>query len=261
MELAGIKDAGFIVTGAAQGIGEGIARHLAAGGARLALIDRQADEVAAMAAELGAAGIEARGFAADVADEASVEAAIAGAADALGRIDGLVNVAGVQHLGPLIDQSVEEFDAHFNVNLRGTWLVARHVARRMTEAKTGSIVTISSNAARVPRVRQGAYCSSKAGISHLMRVFALELGPVGIRVNTVAPGATETPMIRRMMEGMGFGEAMLKGDLDNFRTGVPLGRIAQVDDVADAVAFLLSDQSRYITMHEMVVDGGASLGA
>jgi 2,3-dihydro-2,3-dihydroxybenzoate dehydrogenase len=94
-----------------------------------------------------------------------------------------------------------------------------------------------------------------------MRVFALELGPTGIRVNTVAPGATETPMIRRMMEGMGFGEAMLKGDLDNFRTGVPLGRIAQVDDVADAVAFLLSDQSRYITMHEMVVDGGATLGA
>lgn len=261
MELAGIKDAGFVVTGAAQGIGEGIARHLATGGARLALIDRQADQVAAMAAELGAAGTEAWGFAADVTDEASVEAAIAGAAGALGRIDGLVNVAGVQHLGPLIDQSAEEFDAHFNVNLRGTWLVTRHVARHMTEAKAGSIVTISSNAARVPRVRQGAYCSSKAGISHLMRVFALELGPLGIRVNTVAPGATETPMIRRMMEGMGFGEAMLKGDLDNFRTGVPLGRIAQVGDVADAVAFLLSDQSRYVTMHEMVVDGGASLGA
>ncbi len=192
MELSGIRDAGIIVTGAAQGIGEGVARHLAAGGARLALIDRQAEQIAAMA---------------------------------------------------------------------GTWLVTRHVARHMTENKSGSIVTVSSNAARVPRVRQGAYCASKAGVSHLMRVFALELGPTGIRVNTVAPGATETPMIRRMMEGMGFGEAMLKGDLDNFRTGVPLGRIAQVDDVADAVAFLLSDKSRYITMHEMVVDGGATLGA
>lgn len=256
MELAGIKDAGFIVTGAAQGIGEGIARHLAAGGARLALIDRQSGEVAAMADTLGA-----HGFTADVTDEASIEKAVAEAAYALGRIDGLVNVAGVQHLGPLIDQSAEDFDAHFNVNLRGTWLVTRHAARHMTKAGSGSIVTISSNAARVPRVRQGAYCSSKAGISHLMRVFALELGPLGIRVNTVAPGATETPMIRRMMEGMGFGDAMLKGDLDNFRTGVPLGRIAQVGDVADAVAFLLSDQSKYITMHEMVVDGGAALGA
>lgn len=256
MELSGIRDAGIIVTGAAQGIGEGVARHLAAGGAQLALIDRQAEQVAAMADALGG-----HGFAADVTDEASVEAAITGAADALGTINGLVNIAGVQHLGPLIDQSADEFDAHFNVNLRGTWLVTRHVARHMTENKSGSIVTVSSNAARVPRVRQGAYCASKAGVSHLMRVFALELGPTGIRVNTVAPGATETPMIRRMMEGMGFGEAMLKGDLDNFRTGVPLGRIAQVDDVADAVAFLLSDQSRYITMHETVVDGGATLGA
>ncbi len=256
MELSGIRDAGIIVTGAAQGIGEGVARHLAAGGARLALIDRQAEQVAALADALGG-----HGFAADVTDEASVEAAIIGAADALGTINGLVNIAGVQHLGPLIDQSADEFDAHFNVNLRGTWLVSRHVARHMTENKSGSIVTVSSNAARVPRVRQGAYCASKAGVSHLMRVFALELGPTGVRVNTVAPGATETPMIRRMMEGMGFGGAMLKGDLANFRTGVPLGRIAQVDDVADAVAFLLSNQSRYITMHEMVVDGGATLGA
>ena len=131
----------------------------------------------------------------------------------------------------------------------------------MTARKAGSIVTVSSNAARVPRVRQGAYCASKAGVSQLMRVLALELGPQGIRVNTVAPGATETPMIQRMMEGMGFGEAMLKGDLNAFRSGVPLGRIAQVQDVADAVAFLLSDQSHYITMHEMVIDGGASLGA
>ena len=256
MELAGIAGAGIVVTGAAQGIGEAIARHLAAGGARLALIDRQADEVAALAAELNAGGI-----AADVTDESSVEDAVAGAAAALGDIAGLVNVAGVQHLGPLLDQSTAEFDAHFAVNLRGTWLITRNVARHMADRKAGSIITISSNAARVPRVRQGAYCASKAGISHLMRVFALELGPVGIRVNTVAPGATETPMIRRMMEGMGFGEAMLKGDLDNFRTGVPLGRIAQVGDVADAVAFLLSDQSRYITMHELVVDGGAALGA
>ena len=118
MELSGIRDAGIIVTGAAQGIGEGVARHLAGGGARLALIDRQAEQVAAMAAELGA-----QGFAADLTDEASVGAAIDGAAEALGTIDGLVNIAGVQHLGPLIDQSAEEFDAHFNVNLRGTWLV------------------------------------------------------------------------------------------------------------------------------------------
>lgn len=256
MELTGISGGRFIVTGAAQGIGEAIARRLATGGAALALIDRQTDAVAAIAGELGATGL-----AADIADEAGIETVIAAAEGALGAIDGLVNVAGIQHLGALIDQSTEEFDAHFTVNLRGSWLVARTVARRMIERGAGSIVTVSSNAARVPRVRQGAYCASKAGVSHLMRVLALELGPHGIRVNTVAPGATETPMIRRMMDGMGFGEAMLKGDLGNFRAGVPMGRIAQVDDVADAVAFLLSDLSSHVTMHELVVDGGSALGA
>ena len=256
MELSGIKNAGIVVTGAAQGIGEGVARHLASGGARLALIDRQAEELSAIAGELGVTGLTA-----DLTDEASIDRAIADAEEAVGGIAGLVNIAGVQHLGPLVEQSAEDFDAHFAVNLRGTWLVSRAAARFMSAREAGSIITVSSNAARVPRVRQGAYCASKAGVSQLMRVLALELGPQGIRVNTIAPGATETPMIRRMMEGMGFGEAMLKGDLDNFRTGVPLGRIAQVKDVADAVAFLLSDQSHYITMHEMVIDGGASLGA
>ena len=256
MELTGIRGGGFVVTGAAQGIGEGIARRLAGGGARLALIDRQADALKGIAAELGAAA-----FAADVTDESSIEAAIDGAAAHLGEIDGLANVAGVQHLGALLDQPAAEFDAHFAVNLRGSWLVARTVARRMVPRGQGAIVTVSSNAARVPRVRQGAYCASKAGVSHLMRVLALELGPHGIRVNTVAPGATETPMIRRMMDGMGFGEAMLKGDLENFRAGVPMGRIARIDDVADAVAFLLSDLSRHVTMHELVVDGGSALGA
>ncbi len=257
MELTGIRDAGIVVTGAAQGIGQAIARHLAAAGAQLALIDRQADAVDRVANELSATAIEA-----DQTDEASVNAAIDRAENELiGGISGMVNVAGIQKLAPLIEQSINDFDSHFAVNLRGTWLATRAAARYMAERQSGAIVTISSSAARVPRIRQGAYCASKAGISHLMRVFALELGPLGIRVNTVAPGATETPMIRRMMEDMGFGKAIIEGDLDNFRAGVPLGRIAQVDDVADAVTFLLSDQSKYITMHEMVVDGGATLGA
>lgn len=256
MTMQGIAEAGIAVTGAAQGIGEGIARKLSGLGARLVLIDRQAEALNALAADLGATAI-----AADLTDEAAVEDAVSGAENALGGISGLVNVAGVQTLGALLDQTADAFDAHYAVNLRGTWLVTRAVARRMAERQSGAIVTVSSNAARVPRVRQGAYCASKAGVSHLMRVFALELGPSGIRVNTVAPGATETPMIRRMMDEMGFGEEMLNGSLENFRTGVPLRQNAQVDDVADAATWLLSDGARHVTMHELVVDGGASLGA
>lgn len=256
MELTGIAGGRFVVTGAAQGIGEGVARRLAGGGAQLALIDRQQAEVEGIAKDVGALAI-----AADVTDAASVEAAIDDAAARLGAIDGLVNVAGIQRLGALIEQTPEDFDAHFAVNLRGAWLVARAAARHMIPNAKGAIVTVSSNAARVPRVRQGAYCASKAGVSHLMRVLALELGPSGIRVNTVAPGATGTAMIRRMMDEMGFGDAMVNGDMANFRVGVPLGGIAQIGDVADAVAFLLSDMARHVTMHELVVDGGSALGA
>lgn len=254
--LPGIDGAGVVVTGAAGGIGEGVARRLAGHGARLALIDLRADALGAVADEVGAAA-----FAADLADEASTEAAMNAAIGHLGDVGGLVNVAGIQRLGPLTEQGAADFDAHYLVNLRGTWLVTRTAARAMAERGGGAVVTVSSNAARVPRVRQGAYCASKAGVSHLMRVFALELGPLGIRVNTVAPGATETPMIRRMMDEMGFGEEMLRGSLENFRTGVPLQRNAQVGDVADAVLWLLSDMARHVTMHELVVDGGASLGA
>ena len=254
--LPGIDGAGIVVTGAAGGIGEGVARRLAGHGARLALIDLRADALGAVADEVGAAA-----FAADLADEESTEAAMDAAIGHLGDVGGLVNVAGIQRLGPLTEQAAADFDAHYLVNLRGTWLVTRAAARAMAGRGGGAVVTVSSNAARVPRVRQGAYCASKAGVSHLMRVFALELGPLGIRVNTVAPGATETPMIRRMMDEMGFGEEMLRGSLENFRTGVPLQRNAEVGDVADAVLWLLSDMARHVTMHELVVDGGASLGA
>lgn len=256
MELTGIAGGRFVVTGAAQGIGEGVARRLADGGARLVLIDRQQAEVEHIAKDVGGIAL-----AADVADAASVDAAVDDAAARLGAIDGLVNVAGIQRLGALVEQTPEDFDAHFAVNLRGAWLAARAAARHMMPRGAGAIVTVSSNAARVPRVRQGAYCASKAGVSHLMRVLALELGPAGIRVNTVAPGATETAMIRRMMDEMGFGDAMVHGDMANFRVGVPLGGIAQIGDVADAVAFLLSDMARHVTMHELVVDGGSALGA
>ena len=256
--LTGLNDRLFVVTGAAQGIGEGVARAVAAAGGRLALVDSNEDGVAATAKSLGEA---AEAWTADISREGDVERVVADIEESAGAIHGLVNVAGIQRLAPLLEQSLDDFDATMSVNLRGTFLMTRAVGRRMAARGAGAIVAISSNAARVPRVRQGAYCASKAAVSHLMRVFALELGPSGIRCNTVAPGSTETEMIRRMMSDMGFGEELLSGSLANFRTGIPLGKNAQVDDVAQAVLFLLSDQADHITMHELVVDGGGALGA
>lgn len=261
MELTGLNGQLFLVTGAAQGIGEAVARALASAGGKLALVDANGDGAATLAREFEARGITARSWAGDIANEESVERIVGEAEERMGAISGLVNVAGIQRLAPLIEHSLEDFQATLDVNLRGTFLVTRAVGKRMAAREGGAIVTISSNAARVPRVRQGSYCASKAGVSQLMRVFALELAPLGIRCNTVAPGSTETEMIRRLMDDMGFGEELLRGSLDNFRPGIPLGKNAQVEDVANAVLFLLSDQAGHVTMHEMVVDGGGTLGA
>ena len=161
----------------------------------------------------------------------------------------------------MTDLAERDFAATFDVNVRGVFNVTRAVAGRMMSRGRGAIVTIASNASRVPRVRQGAYCASKAAVAHLMRVFALELAPHGIRVNSVSPGATDTPMIERLMADMNFADEILRGSLANFRVGTPLGKNASVEDVANAVAFLLSDQASHITMQELVVDGGAALGA
>jgi 2,3-dihydro-2,3-dihydroxybenzoate dehydrogenase len=260
MELTGLRDSNCVVTGAAQGIGLSIAQALAKAGARLMLLDMNAAGLGHAAEQLPKGGVvETR--AVDICDRAAVDEAIAAAEDKLGPIRQLVNVAGIHRLSPLVDCSPEDLKATFDINVFGTLYVTQAVARRMIARKRGVIVTVSSNAAHVPRVKQGAYCASKAAVSHLMRVFALELGPLGIRCNTVAPGATETDMIKRMMAGMGFADQLIEGSLENYRVGTPLRKNAQVEDVAAATLFLLSDQASHITMHELVVDGGTSLGA
>lgn len=259
MELTGFRDSVGVVTGAAQGIGFSVARALAEAGARLMLLDVNAAALSAAAKQLPKGIVETR--AVNICDSAAVDEAIAATEDRLGPIRQLVNVAGIHRLSLLVDCSPDDLRATFDINVYGTLFVTQAVARRMIPRKRGVIVTISSNAAHVPRVKQGAYCASKAAVSHLMRVFALELGPLGIRCNTVAPGATETDMIRRMMAGMGFADQLIEGSLENYRVGTPLRKNAQVDDIAAATLFLLSDQASHITMHELVIDGGTSLGA
>jgi len=258
MELSGFSGAKAVVTGAARGIGLAVAQALGGAGARVALFDRDQDALA-QAAEAVQGGAFCRALDTTRGDE--VEAAVQAFAGEDGRIDMLVNCAGIQRLGLLAELSEEDFAATFSVNVTGTFLVTRAVARRMIPARRGAVVTVSSNAARVPRVKQGAYCASKAAVSHLMRSFGLELAAHGIRCNSIDPGATETDMIRNMVQTMGIGELLLKGSLESFRVGTPLGKNAQVEDVANAVLFLLSEQAGHITMHDLVVDGGATLGA
>jgi 2,3-dihydro-2,3-dihydroxybenzoate dehydrogenase len=260
VELSGLSGTVAVVTGAGRGIGQAVASALAEAGARLAIADIDAGSVEETRASL-ARDTEVFARALDVTRRDAVEQFVADAHARLGAIDSLVNVAGIQRLGPLTELPEADFDATFAVNVKGVFLMTQAAAKRMAGRKKGAVVTISSNAALVPRVKQGAYCASKAAVSHLMRVFALELGPLGIRCNCVDPGATETDMIRNMVATMGLGELLLRGSLESFRVGTPLQKNAQVADVANAVLFLLSDQAGHITMHDLVVDGGSSLGA
>ncbi len=150
--------------------------------------------------------------------------------------------------------SAAEWDRLFSVNARGVFLVSREVGARMAERRHGSIVTVASNAGTVPRAGMAAYAASKAAASSITRSLGLELGPFGVRCNVVAPGTTRTPMIA----GLGEEEDFIAGFPASFKTGIPLGRIAEPVDIAEVVAFLASDQSRHMTLQELVVDGGAS---
>ncbi|WP_221089283.1 2,3-dihydro-2,3-dihydroxybenzoate dehydrogenase [Deinococcus aquaedulcis] len=240
-----------LVTGAAQGIGAAVAQALAAAGATV-----QATDLAPLpwtAPRVHAAQL-------DVTDAAAVEALVAQTEAALGPIDQLVNVAGVLHLGPLTELSDEAWAHTFAVNTTGPFYMARAVGQRMQARRSGAIVTVSSNAAHVARAGMGAYAASKAATTHLMRCLGLELAPYGVRCNVVAPGSTDTPMGRQLWTGDTGPAQVIAGDPGQHRPGIPLGRIADPADIAQAVLFLLSDHARHITMQHLTVDGGATLG-
>ncbi|GAA4719900.1 2,3-dihydro-2,3-dihydroxybenzoate dehydrogenase [Phytohabitans rumicis] len=248
-----------LVTGAAGGIGAAVARTLAGGGARTAVVDVDAAGAARIAADLSARGHDAKAYRADVRDSAAVEHLVGRVEDELGPIGVLVNVAGVLRTGSIVDSTDADWRAVFDVNLAGVVHCCRAVARRMVPRRSGAIVTVGSNAAGVPRTGMAAYAASKAASAHFTRCLGLELAQHGIRCNVVAPGSTDTAMQRSMWTGGVDAAAVVRGSPAAYKVGIPLGRLAQPEDVADAVAFLASDRARHITMQELYVDGGAAL--
>jgi 2,3-dihydro-2,3-dihydroxybenzoate dehydrogenase len=149
----------------------------------------------------------------------------------------------------------------FAVNTHGVFHLSRAVASHMQGRRSGSIVTVGSNAASVPRTQMAAYAASKAAAHQFTLCLGLELAPLDIRCNLVAPGSTDTPMQRQLWTDAHAAERIVRGSLESFRTGIPLGRIAAPTDVAEAVLFLLSHAARHVTLHTLTVDGGATLGA
>ncbi|MFG1991010.1 2,3-dihydro-2,3-dihydroxybenzoate dehydrogenase [Actinoplanes sp. NPDC048988] len=245
-----------LVTGAGQGIGRAVALAFAEAGTRVAAVDREAEGVERLAA--GHDGITA--YVADVSRSSEVDGVVEAVELGLGPIAVLANVAGVLRTGAVVGFSDDDWAALFDVNAGGVFRASRAVARRMTARRAGVIVTVSSNAAGIPRSGMAAYAASKAASTAFTKSLGLELAPYGIRCNVVAPGSTDTPMQRSLWDETGPGP-VIAGDPATFRTGIPLGRLAEPEDVADAVLFLASDRARHITMHDLYVDGGATLRA
>lgn len=251
-----------LVTGAARGIGAAVCAALASGGARVVATDRDGAAVATTARQLACAGLDVVSRSLDVSDAQAVDDLVAAVEHVVGPIEVLVNVAGVLRLGAVVDLTDDDWDQVLAVNATGVFLSSRSVARRMVSRRSGSIITVASNAASVPRMRMAAYAASKAASVAFTKCLGLELAEYGIRCNVVSPGSTDTPMLRELWgDDPDASRATLEGALGAHRIGVPLGRLARPIDVAEAVRFLASDRSSHITLHDMCVDGGAALGA
>nr|WP_202512600.1 2,3-dihydro-2,3-dihydroxybenzoate dehydrogenase [Streptomyces sp. SID3343] len=246
-----------LVTGAAQGIGAAVVRGLVEHGAIVAATDRDPIGVKKLAAEYETGRVVA--YPLDVTDVAAVDATVTAIERHLGPIAILVNVAGVLNTAPVVELTDRAWADTFAVNTTGVFHTSRAVARPMLERGAGSIVTVGSNAAGVPRTGMAAYAASKSAATMFTMCLGLELGRSGVRCNVVSPGSTDTPMQRAMWTDPDAPHRVVEGDLASYRTGIPLGRIADPADIADAVVFLASDRARHITMHNMYVDGGATL--
>ena len=242
-----------LVTGAKRGIGKGIALALADAGADVAICGREIEDGAleGVAEEIRKLGRRSLAIRADTSRKADVEALVQTVVDTFGRIDIAVNNAGViQWETPVVDIEEEDWDRILNINLKGSFLCCQAIARRMIDQKSGSIINITSIGAS--RVKRGAaaYNCSKAGARHLTKVLALELAAHKIRVNAIAPGWVRTDMNKAYRSSH---------EVENeLASRIPLGRLAEPEDIGKLAVFLASDRSEYITGQEFIVDGGVS---
>ena len=238
-----------LVTGGSRGIGRAIVDELARSGCKVGVVATSEAGAEAAAAAARETGAEVSGWAADVRDPARANAVVEQIVARWGRLDVLVNNAGITRDGLLMRMADEDIDAVIDVNLKGTLYWCRAVARPMTKARSGCIVNVSSIVGITGNAGQSNYAAAKAGIFGLTRSLAAEFGERGVRVNAVAPGYIQTDMTA------GLPEAVKQASL----TRIPLGRLGDPTDIARAVLFLASDAAAYITGATLVVDGGMSL--
>lgn len=251
----------ILITGGSGGMGISMARRFAGSGARVALCDLDGGAVEKAAAELVGEGLDVIGVAADTTDESSMAEAVAAVIQRFGALNGLVTAAGIRQTAQsFLDLDLDYWKKIQEVNVTGTFIAIRAAAPALIES-VGSIVTVASVTATAARMNQSAYCTSKAAVLSLTKQVALELSPQRVRVNALCPGVTATPMIEQAVrtDGPNLLKEKVEGSLEQFRPGIPLGRLATADEQAAATEFLLSARASFITGTAVYVDGGVSM--
>ncbi|WP_185233151.1 2,3-dihydro-2,3-dihydroxybenzoate dehydrogenase [Teredinibacter franksiae] len=244
------------VTGAAQGIGLEVASILYRLGAKVVALDTQFTD-------LPKTGVRTNAYCRwhlDVADSSEVNACLDSIESTIGPIAFVAHCAGIFRLGEILSQPEDDWLSTFHVNTFGALNICRASASLMKVRKAGAIVVVGSNASLTPRIGMGAYAASKAATTMMLKCLALEVAQDNIRCNIVAPGSTNTQMQRQLWQSEADSEKIVRGNSEQYRLGIPLGRIAATEQVANTVLFMLSDMASHITMETLKVDGGATLG-
>ena len=244
-----LKDKVAIITGSQRGIGYGIAEEMAKEGAKIVISDLDLNGCKKVSEQLAKKyRVESFAVKCDISKKDEVENLIRQTLKKFNRIDILVNNAGVVRFGPLLQKTELDWDLTLDVNLKGTFLCTQAAAKQMAKQKQGKIISIASIAGFVGFDNISDYCASKGGIINLTRELALELSPLGINVNAIAPGVIETPMTIPMLKD--------KKQRAGLLAQTPLGRVGQPKDIGRAAVYLASSDSDFVTGHTLVVDGG-----
>lgn len=249
-----------VITGASQGIGEASARRLAAGGAQVILLDID-DKGAAVADDISLGGGRARFMRTDLTRDDSVRAVFQTIDRDFGGVDLLHSNAGIQRYGTVVETSLALWDEVFDANVKTAYLSCHYAIPLMQNRGGGAIVITSSVQAFAVQARVAAYAASKGALVTLAQALAVDHAPEGIRVNSIAPGSVDTPMLRQSAE-LFAGTSDTNQIIRNWGNGHPLGRVAQAEEIAEVVAFLLSSRASFVTGATYRVDGGllAQLG-
>lgn len=240
------------ITGGASGLGLATAKRLLSEGASVALADINEEQLSRALQSLNVESDRARSYRLNVTDLADVQAAVDQAVKDFGRIDILVNSAGVSYQGTVLDNPIDAWNRVIGINLTGSYLCTQAVAPVMVKQGYGRIVFLASISGQQVWSGRVAYCSSKSGVIGLMKSCAIDLAQYGITVNSVSPGPIETPQT-----------ASLHGTIirEKIVSNTPMARYGQADEIADSIAFLASDDARFVTGHDLVVDGGLTSAA